>query len=59
MNRNASQSLLAMGIFVGLGGLLLAYFQPQDSPEFIVSLCSAGIGLALIGLAVFLNRLFR
>jgi hypothetical protein len=59
MNRNAVQSLLAMGIFVGMGGLLLAFVQPQDSPEFIVSLCSAGIGLALIGLAVLLNRLFR
>lgn len=59
MNRNALQSLLAMGIFVGAGGLLLAFFQPQDSPEFIVSLCSAGLGLVMIALAVFLNRLFR
>jgi hypothetical protein len=59
MNRNALQGLLAMGIFVGGGGLILAFFQPQDSPEFVVSLCSTGIGLALIGLAVFLNHMFR
>jgi hypothetical protein len=59
MNRNALQGLLAIGIFVGGGGLFLAFFQPQDSPEFVVSLCSVSIGLALIGLALILNRLFR
>lgn len=59
MNRNALQSLLAMGILVGGGGLLLAFFQPKDSPEFFVSLCSGAIGLTIICIVIFLNRLFR
>jgi hypothetical protein len=59
MNRNALQSLLAMGILVGGAGLFLAFLQPQDSPEFIISLCSGAIGLTMICLVLFLNRIFR
>ena len=59
MNRNAAHGLLAMGILVGGGGFLLAYFQPKDSPEFVVSLCSGVIGLIIISLVILLNRLFR
>jgi hypothetical protein len=59
MNRNALQSLLAMGILIGGGGFLLAFFQPTESPEFFASLCSAALGLLMIVLVIFLNRLFR
>jgi hypothetical protein len=59
MNRNALQSLLAMGVLVGGGGFWLAFYQPKDSPEFVVSLCSGVIGLIIISLVILLNRLLR
>jgi hypothetical protein len=48
MKRDALRGFLQIGIFVGLGGLLLAFAQPADSPEFVISVCGAIMGLLLI-----------
>ena len=57
MDRQALHGFLVIGIFVGGGGFLLALFQPPDSGEFVISICSGVIGIALIVLALFLQRI--
>lgn len=52
MAANPLRGFLALGIFVGGGGLLLAFAQPPDSPEFVLSVCSAALGgFLVIGVA--------
>jgi hypothetical protein len=41
---------LRAGIFITLISLVLILIVRQGSAEFIVSICSLGIGLALVGL---------
>lgn len=53
MPRDAIHGFLQIGVFVGLGGLILAFLQPPESAEFVVSVCSAVIGWVLV-LAVIL-----
>ncbi len=48
MNRNFLRGFLQIGFFVGGGGFLLAYLQPPDSPEFVISMLSGILGLALV-----------
>jgi len=43
------------GIFVALIGLLLTLSVPPNSAEFVVSVCSTGIGVALIALVLIAN----
>lgn len=59
MSPDALRGFLQIGFFVGVGGLVLAFLQPPDSAEFVVSVCSAGIGLALVVGVVIVSRLFR
>jgi hypothetical protein len=51
------RGFLQIGIFVGGCGFLLALFQPRNSPEFVVSLCSGAIGLVLVAGVVLVSRL--
>lgn len=39
---------LTLGIFVGGGGFLLMFAHPPDSAEFVLSACSATMGLTLV-----------
>jgi hypothetical protein len=48
---------LRAGVFIALTALLLVFLVPRDSAEFVVSVCSIGIGLALVGLVILVNRL--
>lgn len=57
MKPDMLRGFLQIGIFIGVGGFLLAFAQPKDSPEFIVSICSGFIGLTLI-LAVIAAKRF-
>lgn len=56
MSRDLIRGFLQIGIFVGVGGFLSAYFQPRDSGEFVVSVCSGMIGLILIIGVVLVSR---
>lgn len=44
------RAFLRGGVFVALVSLILVFASPRDSAEFVVSVCSLLIGLALIGL---------
>lgn len=59
MKRDALRGFLQIGIFVGVGGLLLAFVQPPDSPEFVVSVCGAVMGLLLVVGVVVATRFMR
>lgn len=48
MDRNFLRGFLQIGFFVGCGGFLLTFLQPPDSPEFVVSVLSGVLGLALV-----------
>jgi hypothetical protein len=46
--RGAIRGFLQLGFFVGGGGLLMLFFQPPNSAEFVLSACSALMGIFLI-----------
>ncbi len=55
--RNALRGFLQIGIFIGGTGLVLAFIEPRDSPEFVLSVCSAAMGAALVvAVAVMIRR---
>ncbi len=56
MNQEVLKGFARIGIFVGGGGLVLLLLEPRNSPEWVVSLCSALIGGALLAGAVILSR---
>lgn len=59
MNRDGLKGLLQLGFFfTGLSVCSLA-FQPPDSAEFVLSVCSLGIGLTILGLTVLLILMMR
>ncbi len=37
-----------IGVFIGLCGFVMIFFQPRNSPEFVLSVCSTLIGGALM-----------
>lgn len=48
MNPDALRAYFRMGIWVTLVALVLVFAVPSGSPEFVVSLCSLGVGVTLI-----------
>jgi len=59
MNNDPLKGFLQIGIFVGGGGILLAFMVPSDSPEFVASVCSGIIGMILVIGVVVLMRVTR
>ncbi len=57
--RQLLQVFFRIGVFIVACGLSLVFFQPRDSPEFVVSICSALVGGFLILGAVIIARLIR
>lgn len=46
-------------MWITLVALVLVLALPRDTPEFVISVCSLGVGLTLTGLVAALNRLMR
>ncbi len=44
----ALRGFLRIGMFIGGCGLLMALIEPRNSPEFVLSLCSALMGGTLV-----------
>ena len=57
MDREVLKGFARIGFFVGGGGLILLFFEPHNSPEWVISLCSAIIGVVLIVGVALLSRL--
>lgn len=58
-DRDLLRALLSIGALIGFGGLALAFVQPAGSAEFVVSVCSAVIGAALIVVVLLVARFQR
>ena len=60
MDKEILKGFARIGFFVGGGGLILLFLEPRDSPQWIVSLCSAFIGgvliLSVIAFTKWMNR---
>ena len=56
---DALRSFFRIGMFIGFCGFLMIFFQPPDSPEFVLSICSALMGGALMLGVVITTRLSR
>lgn len=49
-----------IGVFVGGCGFIMIFFQPRNSPEFVVSICSAMIGgFIMLGVALLMRFMRR
>lgn len=59
LDRDLLRTLLSLGALIGFGGLALAFLEPAGSSEQVISVCSAVIGGALIGVVVFVARFQR
>jgi hypothetical protein len=47
------------GMFIAGVALILVVASPRDSAEFVISVCSLGIGLTLLSLVALFSRLTR
>jgi Flp pilus assembly protein protease CpaA len=56
MPAEALAGFLRIGIFVGGCGALMLFFQPPESAQFVLSLCSALMGGAMVLGVLLLNR---
>ncbi|MBI5671165.1 MAG: hypothetical protein HZC41_24475 [Chloroflexi bacterium] len=56
MDVEVLKGFLRIGVLVGGCGLLLALTQPPGTAEFVLSVCSALIGLALVAGVLLVNR---
>jgi hypothetical protein len=59
IDRDLLTGFLRFGFFIGGCGLLMIFFQPAGSAEFVLSVCSTLLGGALIVGVVVLTRLGR
>lgn len=59
MYRDALRGFLQVALLVGGGGFVLAFFQPRDSAEFVVSICSGIVGVMLLLGVLVLGRITR
>ena len=55
----ALRNFFRIGMFIGFCGLVLVFVQPRNSPEFVLSICSALMGVALMLGVVIVTRLSR
>ncbi|MBN1964560.1 MAG: hypothetical protein JW910_07925 [Anaerolineae bacterium] len=53
------QGFLRLGVMIGVCGFIMIFFQPRDSAEFVLSVCSAALGGLLVVLAVIVMRRLR
>jgi hypothetical protein len=57
MSADALKSFFRAGIFLTVVSLMLVLSTRRESAEFVISVCSLGIGVTLIGLVVFVHWL--
>ena len=59
MAADALKGFMRLGILVGGCGLLLVFLEPPGSIEFVLSLCSALTGIALVVGVFVVSRMLR
>jgi hypothetical protein len=56
---DALRGFFRIGMFIGFCGFVMIFFEPRHSAEFVLSVCSALMGGALILGVLILSRLLR
>jgi hypothetical protein len=59
VNNDALRGFLGVGAFIGGGGLILMFLQPPNSAEFVLSACSAAMGIVVVAGVMISIRLQR
>ncbi|QPC84072.1 hypothetical protein G4Y79_06750 [Phototrophicus methaneseepsis] len=59
MNRSVMRAFFQGGVFLTVVAGLLILVSPRESAEFVVSVCTFGIGLTLMALVIGVNRMLR
>jgi hypothetical protein len=59
MSPELLRAFFRSGMFIAAVAFVLALASPSDSAEFVISVCSLGIGLTLLGLVAAVGRLTR
>jgi hypothetical protein len=59
MNPEALQLFFRAGIFITILALISVFAVPRESAEFVASVCSLAIGLALSSLVILVSRLTK
>ncbi len=57
MTADSLRSFFRAGIFLTLVSLMLAFATRRESAEFVISVCSVGIGITLVALVLLVHRL--
>jgi hypothetical protein len=58
-NPESLRLFFRVGVMISVLSLLLVFAQPRESAEFVISVCSLGIGLTLSALVVLVSCLGR
>lgn len=59
MNPEALRGAFRIGVFITVASLLMVFMQPRESAEFVISVCSTGIGLAMIAMVLLVIRISK
>lgn len=59
MAADALKGFLRLGFMVGGCGMILAFVQPPGTPQFILSVCSAAMGITLILAVIVVSRFLK
>jgi hypothetical protein len=54
---DALKAYMRIGFWILLLSVVLLFFQQPGTAEFVITVCSIGIGAALVGLVVLVNRI--
>ena len=57
MGSDLLRTFFRSGMFIVLLSIVLILATPRDSAEFVVSVCSLGIGVTLLALVAFVNHM--
>lgn len=56
MDVEVLKGFLRIGVFIGGCGLLMVFTQTPGTPEYVLSVCSTFIGLALVAGVLLVSR---
>ncbi len=59
MGPEALRAYFRLGMWITLVAVILVLILPRDGPEFVISVCSLGIGLTLLSLIFLVGRFLR
>jgi hypothetical protein len=59
MSPESLRGAFRVGVFITMVSVIMVVSQPRESGEFVISLCSVFIGLAIIGVVWLVLRMSK